>query len=414
MDLFIRSALVVSVIASGVAVAEMLFALRWIRSRTQWSALFFPSGAFFVMSITVLADVWPSAALTSHDMLLTGITVSLAAGAVVGVAALLRLMRDQQSRDDDAAFLRIRYQRLFKQNDLPIMVSEAETMRIIDANAAASSMFEIPMESLMTMGLLDLGIEEESDETSVPARLEDRTAPGLRLRTPSGRERELVIHRSVVGLGESHLNYDIIEDVSERNAARRALLDQKDLLAHLADHDPLTQLPNRRVLDAALERAVTRARRGPSSALLFIDVDEFKSVNDSQGHQAGDAVLVSIAGMLKGAVRSEDVVARIGGDEFAILLEMTDLPTATSIADRLCDDMPRNFPELGLSIGVSDVACSASAADAIRNADACMYEAKACGKNRVVVGEVCATGESDSDGPAPEAGSALVDGPAAG
>lgn len=387
MALFIRSVLVLSVIASGAAIAEMLFALRWIRSKTQWSALFFPSGAFFVMSVTVLVDLWSSETLGSRDLLLTGITLFLATGGVAGVALLLRLMREQQAREDDAAFLRIRYQRLFKQNDLPIMVSEAESLRIVDANAAAATLFEIPVETLLTLTVLDLGIEEDSSETTVPARFEDRTAPGLRHRAPSGVERELVIHRSVVGLGQSHLNYDIIEDVSERNAARRALLKQKDLLADLADHDPLTKLPNRRVLDAALDRAVAHAQRGTPAALLFIDVDDFKSVNDRQGHQAGDAVLVSIADMLTAAVRAGDVVARIGGDEFAILMEMTGVPEAGVTAGRLVSSMRTAFPELGLSIGVADLASADDAVDAIRRADHCMYEAKGRGKNRVVVGD---------------------------
>jgi len=383
--MIIRSVLVLSVVASFAAVVEMLLALSWIRSKTEWSALFFPSGAFLVMSITVLFDLWPNDTLGSEDLLLTGITLFLATGGVAGVALLLRLMREQQTRDDESAFLRIRYQRLFKQNDLPIMVSEAESFRIVDANAAAAALFEIPIETLLALTVLDLGIEEESSEATVPARFEDRTAPGLCLRAPSGAERELVIHRSVVGLGETHLNYDIIEDVTERNAARRELLAQKDLLADLADHDPLTRLPNRRVLDAALDRAVARAQRGTPAALLFIDVDDFKSVNDSQGHQAGDAVLVSIAQMLTSAVRPADIVARIGGDEFAVLMEFTEVSAASATASRLVDSMRGAFPELGLSIGVSGVTSGDSATDAIRRADGCMYEAKSRGKNRVVV-----------------------------
>jgi diguanylate cyclase (GGDEF)-like protein len=110
-------------------------------------------------------------------------------------------------------------------------------------------------------------------------------------------------------------------------------------------------------------------------------------------------VLISISKMMLDCVRAEDVVARIGGDEFAILLEMTDLPSAKAIADRLVADMRKAFPELGLSIGVADVACSGTVEDAMRNADQHMYEAKGTGKNRVIVGKACAPGFVENDTP---------------
>lgn len=385
MDSLFRPALILSVVFSGVAVAQMLGALRWIRSKTQWYALFFPSGAFFIMSITVLADFWNAGTLGSHEWLLSGITMALSAGAVAGVTSLIGLMREQQERDEEVDFLRQRYERLFKQNDLPILVSEAETLSIVDANAAAAEVFEIPVEEMLRRTVLDLGIEDAPDETAVSANVRDRTAAGLVLRTPSGAHREISIHRSVAATGATHLHYDIVEDVTERNAARRALVSQKELMAHLADHDPLTTLPNRRVLEPALARVAARARRGSTGALLFIDVDDFKLVNDEEGHQAGDAALVSIAEMLSEAVRAGDVVARIGGDEFAILLEADDVAGATAIATRLTESIRELFPKLGLSIGIVSVADAADSLDAIRRADRAMYAAKNSGKNCVIV-----------------------------
>lgn len=384
MTFMIRSALVAAMLLSGAAVVEMIVALRWIRSRPQWYALFFPSGAFFVMSVTVTVQLWSGRASSSQNVLLPAITILLAMGAVGGVTYLIGLMRAQEARDAENEFLRMRYERLFKQNDLPILVSEAESLRIVDANEAASDLFEIAVDGLLARTVEDLGIERDSEDATVPADLRERTAPGLRLKTASGAERELVVHRSVVGVGNSHLHYDIIEDVSERNAARRELVRQKDLLAQLADHDPLTQLPNRRVLDSALERAVAHARRGTPATLLFIDVDDFKSVNDTRGHQAGDEVLVSIAGLLGDAVREGDVVARLGGDEFAILLEMAGMPVGVEIAGRLIMAMRDAHPDLGLSIGITGVGSASDSADALRRADRCMYEAKSGGKNRIV------------------------------
>jgi diguanylate cyclase (GGDEF)-like protein len=385
MALLFRLVLILSVALSSTAVIEMLLALPSIRSKTQWNALFFPSGAFLVMATTIMATMWPNRAPTSSDYLLSGITLLLSAGAVGGVTSLIRLMSAQQRRDDENEFLRMRYERLFKANDLPIVVSEAESLKIVDANAAAESIFEVPVGSLLQMTVLDLGIEDAPGETTVPANIKDRMAPGLVHRAPSGAVSEIVIHRSVVGVGQTHLHYDIIEDVTERNAARRELLAQKDLMANLADHDALTQLPNRRILEPALELAVARARRGSPGVLMFIDVDDFKSINDVQGHQAGDAALAAIAELLCGAVRAGDIVARVGGDEFAILLETTGLAEASAVATRLTQSIREVSPRLGLSIGLTSTARASSGSDAIRRADRCMYEAKSGGKNRIVV-----------------------------
>ena len=105
-----------------------------------------------------------------------------------------------------------------------------------------------------------------------------------------------------------------VVDVSER---RR----YQDRLAHLVDHDVLTGLANRRRFDTELQRHLERCRRyGHNGAVLLLDLDNFKQVNDSLGHNAGDELLVTIGGLLRRSVRDTDVVARLGGDEFAVLL----------------------------------------------------------------------------------------------
>jgi diguanylate cyclase (GGDEF)-like protein len=105
------------------------------------------------------------------------------------------------------------------------------------------------------------------------------------------------------------------EDVTERKLAEEAM-------AHLALHDPLTDLPNRRLLADRLEQALSRAERdGSAVAVLYLDLEGFKSVNDEFGHEAGDRLLVAVAGRLKGCLREADTAARLGGDEFVVVLE---------------------------------------------------------------------------------------------
>lgn len=362
----------------------MLVGYRTIRSRIQWSSLFFPAGAFLVMSLTVLVELWSGSVYGIREFMLTFITLFLATGAVFGVAGLIRLMRAQQERSDENEFLRVRYERLFKGNDLPIVVSETACGQVVDANEAAADLFEMSADALLARAVTELGFERNPCCEIDEAARDDRSAPSLRHHAPSGKERDLVIHRSVVEVGATHLDYDIIEDVTERNAARLALLEQKDLLEHLAEHDALTGLPNRRVLDVALSRAIARAARGTSSALLFVDVDNFKSVNDEQGHDAGDAALVDISGLLSKGVRGEDIVVRLGGDEFAILLEMIELSAAAAIAQRLISTVSSAYPRLGLSIGAVGLGGATDAVEVLREADQRMYAAKNNGKGRVV------------------------------
>lgn len=385
MSLVVTIVLLVSILFAGIAVVQLLMSFHAIRSRVHWNAVFFPAGALLLMNLTVLIDLGFRNAYSAREYLLTFVTLMLAVGEVTGVRSLLRLMRRQQMRDDENASMRLRYERLFKGNDMPILVFDYETLAIVDANAAAEALFGIEDRGLLTTQFSDLGFEQ--DVRTVLSRASEAGQPYIELRRRSAQDavRDLLVHLSVVEVAGSHLAYGIVEDVTERNESRAALLEQKQMLAHLADHDALTGLPNRRVLDDVLERAVARGRRGVPASLFFIDVDEFKLVNDNQGHQAGDAALIAISRLLINDTRTGDVVVRLGGDEFAILLEGMDVPEAAVIARRLVSAVRHRFPGLGLSIGVAAVAGAADTVEVIRRADECMYAAKDAGGNQVIV-----------------------------
>ncbi|ANQ85071.1 diguanylate cyclase [Azoarcus olearius] len=166
-----------------------------------------------------------------------------------------------------------------------------------------------------------------------------------------------------------------------------------ELLAHQALHDPLTGLPNRRAFEQALEDAVTASRRaGDSGVLCFIDLDRFKIVNDTCGHAAGDELLRRIARLIRQRVRAEDLICRIGGDEFALILHGCGPEDAHRIAENIREAVAafrftwegRRF-SVGASIGLVRIDGSlATASDVLVAADLACYAAKKSGRNRVV------------------------------
>lgn len=168
----------------------------------------------------------------------------------------------------------------------------------------------------------------------------------------------------------------------------------EDRLAHQATHDPLTHLPNRVIVDDRLGHALERGRRdGSRAAAIFLDIDEFKQVNDRWGHAAGDDLLREVAIRVQRAARAADTVGRYGGDEFVVICE--NLPTAADalvVAERIRDEVARparlDGAEVlvGTSIGVALSAdAEESTRDLIDRADAAMYEAKSKGRGRIVI-----------------------------
>ena len=179
-------------------------------------------------------------------------------------------------------------------------------------------------------------------------------------------------------------------DISEMEKAQNELLHQRDLLKHLAHHDSLTNLPNRVLLLDRLSQAIYRAERNHMKfAVLFLDLDQFKQINDSLGHEIGDLVIKEVASRLKKILRKEDTFARLGGDEFTIVLEnIKSSNDVATLAAKLLKNMRKSFVlknhELYItcSIGISLFPQDAKQVNLlIRNADAAMYRAKESGRN---------------------------------
>jgi len=185
-------------------------------------------------------------------------------------------------------------------------------------------------------------------------------------------------------LADAATSNDLIAEVARLRAEIERLEDRVRTLDQLAHEDPLMELPNRRGFMRELRLLVSSARPpGEQAALLFIDIDGLKRINDTYGHKAGDDALVHVARLLTDGVRKSDCVARLGGDEFGILLRQSSEAIAGETAARLrskvsecefiCDG---NSLRLGLAVGLTMIAVGDTPEQVISRADRAMYEQK--------------------------------------
>jgi diguanylate cyclase (GGDEF)-like protein/PAS domain S-box-containing protein len=226
---------------------------------------------------------------------------------------------------------------------------------------------------------------------SAIATFQSRYAEELLLKRLNGTE----FWARISGCGLDPLNLQagsiwVFEDISERKAAESEI-------NHLAFYDPLTQLPNRRLLLDRLKQALNSSSRNKKcGALLFIDLDDFKTLNDTFGHETGDNLLQQVANRLTMCVRQDDTVARLGGDEFVILLEdlNKEIPEAAAQAKDISEKIHFSLNQMYLinghqrystpSIGVTlFMDHSENIEELLKRADMAMYEAKTAGRNTI-------------------------------
>jgi diguanylate cyclase (GGDEF)-like protein/PAS domain S-box-containing protein len=176
-----------------------------------------------------------------------------------------------------------------------------------------------------------------------------------------------------------------VRDVSERK-------ELEEQLRYQALHDPLTGLANRLLFGKLLTRTLAAAaRQKRQTTVLYIDLDDFKLINDTLGHEAGDQLLIQVAQRLRASVRAEDTPARLGGDELAVIAEGLSRREAADLALRLLADLEPPFRlagqpvAVGASVGVAQAAPGETAEDLLRNADVAMYVAKTSGKGRFAI-----------------------------
>ena len=252
--------------------------------------------------------------------------------------------------------------------------------RLTFVNRAAAEFMELPTLNIS----IDGGTLTAPDFLLAPAAAAMRTGQPVRehdamFRGKNGDTIPVAYTASAIMTGGRPSGAVItFRDITERKAF-------EDELHQHAFYDSLTGLANRRLLVERLEQALRRsALDGRTHALIFVDVDRFKSINDSLGHVTGDELLAVIASRMKGAVRSDDLLARFGGDEFVVLLQdVADVEVAVAAARRICAavEQPMVLPDgyelvARVSVGIALTEPGRTADDVLRNADVAMYDAK--------------------------------------
>ncbi|WP_407344724.1 EAL domain-containing protein [Pengzhenrongella phosphoraccumulans] len=353
------------------------------------------AGALVVRMRTVAGGYrWMSAAATA---------LTDDAGNPVGVATALRdvdeLVRAEERAAADRARLRAIVDSMLDPQVLLAAVRDEVgrivDFRYVDANPAACENSHLDHDRLVGMRVLELLPGQEGLnlmelyrqvlETGDPLILDNVVYP---LAREGGAER----HHDLRGVRAGDELSITWRDATERDAAARALALSEANLARLAMHDPLTGLLNRRGFEAELDRKAGEvARYGPSGALIMLDLDHFKEVNDTLGHLTGDELIASIARVLNRSVRGTDVVARLGGDEFAVILPHADRQEAQAAAEKILRAVRNQVTVLSgshrrvvtTSAGVAmfdDPGLSGEGV--LLNADVALYAAKGAGRNR--------------------------------
>ncbi len=265
--------------------------------------------------------------------------------------------------------------------------------RFMQVNPALAELLGLPREVISGMHVADLTHPEDvaRDSAAMAAMIAgdtDSYEAEKRYLHADGRAVWVALQATIVhdARGEAEHFLSQIQDVTDRRS-------YQERLEFIADHDPLTGLLNRRSFERELDRHVTKVRRdGDQGALVVLDLDHFKVVNDSLGHTAGDKLIVGIAERLTGRLRESDVVARLGGDEFAILLPDASADEAVQVAQQLLEVIRAEpVPVMGrprrstASIGVAPVVHrdGLTGEDLLVAADLAMYDAKEAGRDSV-------------------------------
>jgi diguanylate cyclase (GGDEF)-like protein/PAS domain S-box-containing protein len=311
------------------------------------------------------------------------------AGAIPGAAIGFWLLRRRRLRARADAGL----QGAFEQWPTGALVLNTDTLQIVAANPAALRSLGYTLAEVRELRFGDLFSAEGVDAQALVGKLLDATSRvpvEMRQRCKDGSQRSVEANCYRLTLGEQQVLGVAVHDVTVRRKAETKLLERHQHLDHLAHHDQLTGLPNRLYLAAHLPGDIEEAKQsGSVLAVLFLDLDRFKHVNDSRGHETGDKLLKTVAQRVRATVRTQDVVVRMGGDEFVVILKgVQDTGQVNETAERINQALSAPMVVDGrtlvttVSIGVSLYPHDgADMGELLRHSDTAMYQAKDRGRN---------------------------------
>jgi diguanylate cyclase (GGDEF)-like protein/PAS domain S-box-containing protein len=342
-----------------------------------------------LQSLLSVAGRWRDGDWTARTGAASGIPEfdRLSAAFDVMAAEVSVQIREREITEQTLAAGLERFRFIFESASDGIFVTDTQTHTFLDVNAAACAMFGYSQGELIgrTIEFLSTGIPPYGQH-DVMASLEKGRSGGTQTfvwhcKAKDGHLFWAEISVRIVDLGGHEVA--ILRDITERKR-------QHEEVTRQAHFDTLTGLPNRLNFDATLEQEITRCWRYDRPLCMAIaDIDHFKLVNDTFGHQVGDAVLKHLAEFMHNSLRSTDYVARWGGEEFTILLPETNLDDAEDLLNRLrvsvCNHV---IPEIGravtLSFGVTACTKSDSPEDLLKRADRALYTSKQTGRNKVI------------------------------
>jgi diguanylate cyclase (GGDEF)-like protein/PAS domain S-box-containing protein len=291
---------------------------------------------------------------------------------------------DQRRATAALADSEVSFRMLFANNPRPMWVYDLATLDFLEVNGAAETHYGYSRDEFLAKRITD--IRPEEDIPALLASVQDlqpslNKAGTWRHRLKDGRiiDVDITTHRLMFG-GRDAVLVDV-HDITEQNAL-------EEQLRHQAFHDPLTSLANRPLFNDRVEHALSvRRPNGRGIAILLLDLDRFKTINDSLGHSTGDELLIAVGERIVQCLRPGDTAARLGGDEFVILVEdVAELSEATGLAGRIIEELSTPFVLSGREVGIrASVGIvlhrggAITADDLVRNADAAMYAAKASG-----------------------------------
>jgi diguanylate cyclase (GGDEF)-like protein/PAS domain S-box-containing protein len=293
----------------------------------------------------------------------------------------------------------LHYRSLFEAAQDGILILDIKTGMITDVNPYLIKLLGYSREEFVKKKLWEVGAfkDIEASQNAFEALQENEYIryENLPLRARDGRLFQVEFVSAVYSVGGKKVIQCNIRDITERKKDQDALLESEAFLREQSVRDHLTGLFNRRYMEETLERELMRAsRKRLPLGIIMLDVDEFKSFNDTRGHAAGDAILRAVGSVLLGHTRGEDIPSRYGGDEFIIVLPDTSREVSRERAERLCAHAPHlNIPfeeqtlaAITLSLGVAAFPEDGATSVAILKAvDAALYRAKREGRSRVVM-----------------------------